>query len=216
MKFKKFLKSVAYLVVVVGFCSASAGSYEDFFHAVGANDGGAVKGLLQRGFDANSRDEQGQVALYLALRANAFEVADALMQDPRLEVDAANPAGETPLMMAALHGLTAWEEKLLARGASVHRPGWSPVLYAAGSPEPKALALLLDRGAPADARSPNGTTPLMMAARYGTEAAVQLLLSKGADPTLRNDRQLSAADFAKEAGREALAARLAALAQAPR
>jgi ankyrin repeat protein len=53
----------------------------------------------------------------------------------------------------------------------------------------------------------------MMAARYGSEASVQLLLERGADARLRNDRQLSAADFARLGGREKLAERLAALAR---
>jgi ankyrin repeat protein len=73
------------------------------------------------------------------------------------------------------------------------------------------LALLLDKGAPVNARSPNGTTPLMMAARYGSEQSVDLLLARGADPTALNDRQLGAADFARQGGREALAERLAKL-----
>ena len=101
--------------------------------------------------------------------------------------------------------------RLLAKGAKVQRPGWSPVLYAASAPEPQALALLLDKGAPVDARSPNGTTPLMMAAKYGSERSVELLLSRGADPGAVNDRQLGAADFARQAGRDALAERLAKL-----
>jgi hypothetical protein len=32
--------------------------------------------------------------------------------------------------------------------------------------------LLLDKGAPVNARGPNGLTPLMMAARYGSETIV--------------------------------------------
>jgi len=48
----------------------------------------------------------------------------------------------------------------------------------------------------------------MMAAQYGPEAAAQLLLARKADPTLRNDLNLSAADFARKAGREKLAAQL--------
>jgi ankyrin repeat protein len=62
-----------------------------------------------------------------------------------------------------------------------------------------------------NAPSPNGTTPLMMAARYGHEDSVQVLLAAQADPRARNQKDLSAADFAKEAGREALASRLATL-----
>jgi hypothetical protein len=68
--------------------------------------------------------------------------------------------------------------------------------------------LLLDRGAPIDAKSPNGSTPLMMAARYGAEASVDLLLARGADAKRRNDLNLDAADFARQGGRDFLVERL--------
>jgi ankyrin repeat protein len=71
----------------------------------------------------------------------------------------------------------------------------------------------LDKGATIEALSPNRSTPLMMAARYGSEASVDLLLARGANTRLRNDRDMNAADFARSAGRDALAARLDALAR---
>jgi len=207
------LKFLVYLVLALAFSSTHAGAYEDFQRALIRNDAPALRQLLQRGVDPNSRDEQGQVALYAALRAEAFDVAEVLLAHPQLDVDAANAAGETPMMIASLRGLTPWQAKLAARGAKVHHEGWSPVLYAASSPEPKAVLWLLERGAPANARSPNGTTPLMMAAGYGAEASVDLLLARGADPRARNDRELTAADFARRAGRDKLADRLQQLAR---
>lgn len=204
----RFLSCLAIAAGAAGLSVAHAGAYEDFLKAVEVNDAGAVQRLLQRGMDPNTRDEKGQPALTLALRGEAFPVAEALFASPQLDVNASNAAGETPLMMAALKGQADWVQRLLARGARVQQPGWSPVLYAASGPEPKVLALLLDKGAPVDARSPNGTTPLMMAARYGSEQSVDLLLARGADPSARNERQLSAADFARQGGREALAQRL--------
>lgn len=202
------MKFGAYLVVAIGLSSAHAGAYDDFIKAVNNNNAATVQSLLQRGMDPNTRDESGQPALTLALRGEAFPVAEALLASPQLDLEATNAAGETPLMMAALKGQTEWVQRLLARGAKVQRAGWSPVLYAASGPDSRAVALLLDKGAPVDARSPNGTTPLMMAARYGAEPSVDLLLQRGADPKLKNDRQLSAADFARQGGREALAQRL--------
>jgi ankyrin repeat protein len=70
------------------------------------------------------------------------------------------------------------------------------------------VALLLERGAAIEARSPNGTTALMMAARYGNEQSVAVLLEHKADTQTRNDRGMNAADFARSVGREALAKRL--------
>ena len=48
----------------------------------------------------------------------------------------------------------------------------------------------------------------MMAARYGNEQSAELLLAKQASTDARNERGLTAADFARAAGREALAQRL--------
>ncbi|WP_284620408.1 ankyrin repeat domain-containing protein [Aquabacterium humicola] len=193
--------------------AARAGSYEDFFKAVQLDDADAVRALLQRGFDPNSRAEDGNVALYLSLRDGAMKVAELLMQAPQVQVDAANATGETPLMMAAMRGHLDWLPKLVERGAQVNRDGWTPLHYAATGPEPKAVEWLLARGARIDARSPNGTTPLMMAARYGNEQSAQLLLQRGANATLRNQLDLAAADFAKLGGRDKLAAQLGQVAR---
>ena len=197
-----------YLFVVIGVSLARAGSYEDYFRAVAVDDGRTVAQLLQRGFDPNTPDEKGQVGLYLALRDGSFQVAERLLEQADLKVDAVNAANETPLMMAALRGNLAWAQRLLERGAQLNREGWTPLHYAASGPEPKLVSLLLDRGAEIEARSPNGTTPLMMAARYGAFDAAERLLARGADPRARNDLGLSAADFARQSGREALAAQL--------
>jgi ankyrin repeat protein len=205
---KYSFKIIVYLFVLTVVSGARAGSYEDFFRAVNRDDARTVATLLQRGFDPNSPDEKGQVGLYLALREGSLKVAEVLLQHPQLKVDATNAADETPLMMAALRGNLEWTQRLLDRGARLNRPGWTPLHYAASGPEVKLLTLLLDRGAAIEATSPNQTTPLMMAARYGPHDAAELLLSRGANARARNDQGLSAADFARAVGRDALAGKL--------
>ena len=208
---KKLFKLLLQLIVVMSFSSAHAGAYEDFFKALELDDGRTITQLLRRGFDVNSASESGQTPLFLALRSGSHQAVAALLSAPDLKVDQANQANETALMMAALRGHLDWCKRLVERGATVNREGWTPLHYAATGPNPQVTAFLLERGAQVDAPSPNGTTPLMMAARYGHEDSVQILLVAKADPRLRNQKELSAADFAKEAGREALASRLAAL-----
>jgi len=211
---RRYLKFAAQVVLAVGFSSAFAGAYEDFFKSTVNDDARTVEQLLARGFDINSRDEKGQNLLYLSQRDGAPKVAQVLIAHPDLRVDLPNNAGETPLMMAALRDQDSWVAKLLDKGARIDgtaepgKPGWTPLHYAAASPGAKALQVLMARGARVDARSPNGTTPLMMAAQYGTEEAVELLLKQGADLQARNDLDLVAADFARRGGREALARRL--------
>lgn len=210
--FKLIVKLSLYLVLAIGFSSVKAGAYEDFFKAVNFDDDSAAQGLLARGFDPNSRDEKGQVALYLALREGSFKVAERLLAHPDLRQDLLNASGESALMMAALKGHLPWVKRLLARNARIEglEPlAWTALHYAATGPEPQAVQALLARGALVNARSPNGTTPLMMAARYGAEPSVALLLQQGADARLKNDAALTAADFANLAGREALSKRLA-------
>lgn len=208
MRRRRLLAALAAAVVAPG---VRAGAYDEFFRAVEVDDERTVAALLSRGFDPNAPDEHGQVALYLAMRADSPKVAARLLAQPDLRVDAANAAGETALMMAALKGRLDGMQRLLERGARVDRDGWTPLHYAASGPEPKAVALLLDRGAAIDARAPNGATALMMAARYGDERSVDLLLTRGADPRLRDRRGMSALEFARGGGRESLASRLEAL-----
>ena len=208
---KQSLRILFYLFVFIGFSVCQAGAYEDFFKAVGIDDEGTVQSLLQRGFDPNSLDPKGQPALVLALREGSGKVAGRLLEHPDLRVDLANTADETPLMMAALRGNLVVAKKLIERGAAPRRDGWTPLHYAASGPSTPLVEWLLERGAPLEARSPNGTTPLMMAARYGPEDSALALLKHGADPKARNDRDLDAAAFARLGGREPLAERLAAL-----
>ena len=200
----KRFKTALYVLVLIGSTASFSSSYVDFFRSVNVDDAGTVKNLLARGFDPNTPDESGHVALYLALRSESTRVVTVLLEHPGLKIDATNTADETPLMMAALRGQLDSAQRLLARGASVNRAGWTPLHYAASGPEPKVVALLLDRGAVVDAPSPNRTTALMMAARYGTEDAVRLLRARGADLNARNELGLNAADFSRLGGREAL------------
>jgi ankyrin repeat protein len=212
MRVDRLIRRLGASVVLASvFASAQAGSYDDFFRAVGIDDVGAVKALLQRGFDPNTLDPKGQRGLTLAMRDDSPRVAQALIDSPALQVDAPNLAGETPLMLAAIRGDATWVQRLLDRGAQVNRSGWTPLHYGASGHEPKVVKLLLDRGAVVDAPSPNGTTPLMMAAQYGEEVSVDLLLARGADPKRRNERGLAAVDFAELSGRDYLVAKFRAL-----
>jgi uncharacterized protein len=205
---KRYLRFLPHLILAMTFSWARAGSFEDFFRAINVDNAGTVQALLERGFDPNTLSEKGQWPLYLAMREGAPRVAALLLAHPAIRVDAANAAGETALMMAALRGETEWAARLLERGAALQREGWTPLHYAASGPGTAVVALLLDRGAQIEAPSPNRSTALMMAARYGPETTVDLLLARGASLQARNDAGLNAADFARLGGRESLAARL--------
>lgn len=124
-----------------------------------------------------------------------------LLDAAKVDVNALNSKGESPLMIAAISGQNAAAEKLVGLGADVNKTGWTPLHYAATSGNIALMTLFLEHHAYVDAESPNGSTPLMMAAMYGTTAAVRLLLSEGAVPTLKNQQGLAAVDFAQSANR---------------
>jgi ankyrin repeat protein len=207
-----YLKHLLYLFVLIGFSAAQAGSFEDFFTAIKRDNAGDIRALLQRGFDGNTSNEQGQSGLFLAIKDESYKAADALLDWPQIAAETRNRKDESALMIAALAGELDLCQKLIAKGADVNKTGWAPLHYAATRGQVAVMRVLLDNDAYIDAASPNGTTPLMMAARYGTIAAVRLLLDEGADPTLKNQQKLSAIDFAQLASRsEAVAAISAAV-----
>jgi len=196
---RNYIKFILYLFVITGFSATRSDTYVDFFRAVSADNASTVAELLAKGFDPNTPNESGQVALYIAMREDSPKVAAVLLASPKLNVDAANAVGETPLMMAALQGRLDWARKLIDRGAKVQKPGWSPVHYAATGPNTELLAMLLDRGADINARAPDMNTPLMMAVRFGPEDSVKLLVRRGAEKSYINERNLTAAELARHA-----------------
>ena len=214
MKLINYFRYIAYLIVLIGISNAKAGSYEDFFRAVSIDDSATVRSLLARGFDANTPDPKGLHALLIATREQSIKVAEVLLQWPRLQVEVRNPADESALMLASLHGLTPLVRQMVARGADVNKPGWAPLHYAATRGHLEIMRFLLDQHAYIDAASPNGTTPLMMAAFYGTPSAVKLLLEAGADPLLKNDQGLTAIEFAQRNNRQDSAELIAAFVRA--
>ena len=208
----KYFRTIFYSVVFIGFSgvytTAFSGSFDDFFIAIRNDNVGKLNDLLQRGFDPNTRNEKGQPGLTVAMREQSPKVARMLLDQPTLDVNALNLAGESALMIAAIKGDLASVKLLLGRGARINQAGWTALHYAASGPESSTVGWLLDRGAAVDALSPNGSTPLMMAAQYGSEVSVDLLLARGANMALRNQQDLGAIDFALSGGRDYMVKKL--------
>lgn len=198
---RNYFNKIIYLLVLACYFPVSAGSYEDFFRAVKSDNAAAVRELLRRGFDPNTRDPQSQTGLLLALREPSPKVAQVLIEAPETDIEARNAQDESPLMMAALKGQHEFVAKLIARDADINKPGWAPLHYAATTGQVAILRVLLEKHAFIDAQSPNGTTPLMMAAMYGTTEAVKLLLDEGADPLMKNEQGMTASDFGQRGNR---------------
>ena len=153
--FIKYIKNSFYLVVLIGFNVAHAGSYDDFFRAIKRDDSQLVQQLLMRGFDVNTADPNGQNGLTIALREPSLRVAETLINWPKTDLNALNAQGESPLMLASLKGHLGLVEKMITKGADVNKTGWTPLHYAASTGQIKIITLLLQNHAYIDAASPN-------------------------------------------------------------
>ena len=192
INFKIFL----YLYVLIGFSISKAGAFDDFFKAIVFDQVPVVGNLIYRGMDPNTPTEKGEPALVFAIRSGAPKTVAYLLKQPGIQIDATNMADETALMLAANANDLASANLLIEAGASVNRPKWTPLHYAASKGHTAMMRLLIENDAYVDAESPNGTTPLMMAAYYSSPNAVKLMLEEGADPLLKNQDGQTALDMA--------------------
>ena len=197
-------RSILAAVVLAAFPGAAAFAATpqqtaEFFRAVQMDDAGGVKSLLAAGVNPNQQNPVGgEPALVIAAREGSMRVLQVLLDQPGIQLDAPAMNGNTALMMAAFKRNRPAAESLVARGAAVNRPGWTPLHYAAASGDEDIARLLIKRGAKVDAVSPPASgsyTPLMMAAREGHPDMVAFLTSQGANPKLTNSEGLTAAQI---------------------
>lgn len=203
------------LLPVASFLSSAATPEQvsKFFRAVQMDDARTVKAMLGTQVDPNDTNPiGGEPALVAALREGSMGVFQALLEHPGTRVDTPALNGNTALMMAAFKSNRPAAEALIAKGAAINRPGWTPLHYAAAAGDDAIAGLLLQHGANIDAVSPRPSgsyTPLMLAAREGKEDTALLLLKRGANPRLKNGEGLTAAQIAARAEHASLAKALA-------
>jgi len=200
-----YFKYTLYLIVLIWFFPAKAGSYDDFFEALKTDEAQVVAKVLARGFDPNTLSPDGQYPLVLAIRRPSPAVLDLLLRAKGLRAEVRTAKDESPLMLASMAGMVDVCKRLIALDADVNKTGWAPLHYAASAGHVEVIKLLLKHSAYIDAESPNKTTPLMMAAMYGNPQSVELLLEEGADASLKNDKGMTALDFADVANKQAAA-----------
>ncbi len=206
----------------------------ELFDAIRAGDVTRVRGLLAADPGlVNRRNERGHSPVLIAqyhhkgdvvtvlLEAGpeldlfdacavgrAERVAELLDRDPS-QVNAYSGDGFYPLGLAAFFGHPATVRLLLTRGADVAQVARNPMQVqalhsAAAGKNFETVRLLVEAGAPVNAKQHKGWAPLHEAVLSRDVEMTRYLLAHGADPKQQNDEGKSAIGLAAEAGEAAI------------
>lgn len=203
---RKALWLMAFLLIAQ--FSANALASEPLFRAIDQHRERAALELVERGqADLAARNANGETALHRAVETGMKRVLQALLArgaDPRARA----ASGETALHLAALHPEPAFTDLLLAAGADPqarNADGETALYWAVLSGHIVVAQRLLVRGADANTVDRKGNTPLHAAAHGGHLELVRLLLPRTAQPAAKNREGLSARDYARAQGFDAIA-----------
>lgn len=165
--------------------------YYPLTHAVVMNRNAMVYSLLQDGAEVNARYQQQDTALHAACTNNNREIIRMLLERGA-DANALDEEGNTPLMDSVLSGPDAEVVRMLLKaGANANQAdagGYTPLHIASllpGEEEAESAALsvielLLEHGAEANRRTPDGDTALQQCLRDNFTAAAELLRRYGA------------------------------------
>ena len=155
--------------------------------------------LFKAGASRLSRDRMGNTALAIAAKMGRLPFVDALLDSPpadeAAQLDRANVAGSTPLIVAALANRGEVAKRLIDAGAKVdvvNRQGETALSAAAFNGAADLADLLLARGAKPDTVDETGNGVIVYASARGAAPIVEMLLDAGIDPNTRYHADLTA------------------------
>ncbi|KAJ6439188.1 NACHT domain-containing protein [Purpureocillium lavendulum] len=175
-------------------------SLPPLFWAADRGHEAAVKLLLEKGADADAKDNHSQTPLSRAAKNGHEAVVMLLLVRFSIDPNITDSMGRTllswtmqnslpPLFWAADRGHEAAVKLLIEKGADVEAKdnhSQTPLSWAAKKGHEAVVNLLLEKGADIEAEDIYSQTPLSWAAEKGHEAVVKLLLEKGADVDARD------------------------------
>lgn len=163
---------------------------------------------LARIRDAVTGDRVGWQCLHYAAARGDRRAVRAALEHGALH-DARNWQGQTPLMLAAMHGRLALVQELIRRGAQLEARdggnGFTALHWAADRQHPAIARALIAAGAQVDARNRWQQTPLWQTswqADQGNTEIAHILVAAGADIHAADDQGNSPLLMAARAGHE--------------
>jgi ankyrin repeat protein/ABC-type amino acid transport substrate-binding protein len=152
-------------------------------YAVSKGHTAIVDALLKAGANARTLDESGRSPLHEAVDPDSAE----LLLAAGAELDARDKSSSTPLLSALERKKPEVAKVLLRHKADVRIANFrgSTALHVAARFSTELSSLLLDAGAPFDARDSGAQTPLSVVLEARNLELVELLLAKGARPDIQ-------------------------------
>ncbi|MBR1640582.1 MAG: ankyrin repeat domain-containing protein [Treponema sp.] len=146
--------------------------------------------------DVNTRNRNGNSALFLATLKNRQKVGELLLAK-NADIFSANTNNNSPVRLALRYGGTVQEWIITSRTINSKDGSGNSVLhYAAEWQYAKAIESVLAKGADIHAKNANGETPLFSAAKTNNPEIIQLIVNGGADLNARDNLGSSALHMA--------------------
>jgi len=158
-----------------------------------------VRDLIQQGCDINYADISmaswgfwvtNMSVLHVATMMASNESLEVLLEFPKLDVNARDSDGDTPMFQAAGWGIYSVVIELYNKGADVNaknKYNMTPLTYAASGGHYTTVLTLIELGADIDVQDNEyGETPLMASALEGYTDVIKILIENGADVNAKN------------------------------
>ena len=146
--------------------------------------------LIQKAsIDVNSKDDQGESAMYMAAEKGHLRIVEFLVVEKHADVNATTNKGKTALWIAANSNKRDVATFLLAHGSDPLTIDEDMFLKAAGA----GKVAIIEQATSIDVNCKNssGSTALMLAAEKGHSKVIEQLLLMGADVHQRRSTKVS-------------------------
>jgi len=156
-----------------------------------------VEYVVSKGGKIDNLTSNGNSMLHIAATKGDLNLTRYCVEDHKLDVNATNTLGETPLMYAVKANKMSLVNYLIDRGAKVeaeNNKGETALFYSISN-NLNMFNLLVQKGADVSHRSADSTTLLINSARNQNLIVVQLLLDSGAKIDDVNDQGYSAFQY---------------------
>ena len=160
-----------------------------FFSSCNENKVLIIDHLLEKGFDANSVNNEGSTPLHIASIHGYIDIVKTLVQH-NATIDVVDANGCTPLMCACQRKQEEVALFLLSSGAKPtvkNADGVYPILEAIRKNLQNVVSAIIDAGYYTEFRDDKRNTPLIQAASAGRAKIVKILLDKGANMNAQDD-----------------------------